>query len=124
MVKVEKIRFNKKGMNSLLSPLESETLDLLWKKDQAKVKDLHNILKKDRKVALTSVAVILDRLHQKGIVDREIEKGRGGGHYIYSTKSSKEEFEETVIDSTVNKLINTFGPTAVNYFNKRFKKAQ
>ncbi len=122
MVNVEKIRFNKKGMNSLLSPLESDTLDLLWKKDQAKVKDLHNILKKDRKVALTSVAVILDRLHQKGIVTRTIESGRGGGHYIYSTKESKEEFEETIVDNTVNKLINTFGPTAVNYFNKRFKK--
>lgn len=123
MIKVEKIRFNKKGMNSLLSPLESETLDLLWKIEQAKVKDLHSVLKKNRKVALTSVAVILDRLHQKGIVSRDIEKGRGGGHYIYSAKSSRDELEESIVDNTVNKLISTFGPTAVNYFNKRFKKS-
>lgn len=120
MVKFEKIRFNKKGINTLLSPLETDTLLLLWKFENVKVKDLHNILKKDRKVALTSVAVILDRLYQKGIVSREIEKGRGGGHYIYSAKTSKEEFEETVVDSAVNKLINNFGSTAVNYFNKRF----
>ena len=121
-MKVERMRFNKKGINTLLSPLETDTLMLLWKMDQSKVKDLHIVLKKDKNVALTSVAVILDRLHQKGIVDRTIEKGRGGGHYIYSAKSSKEEFEESIVDSTVNKLINNFGSTAVNYFNKRFSK--
>ncbi|MBI2076372.1 MAG: BlaI/MecI/CopY family transcriptional regulator [Candidatus Aenigmarchaeota archaeon] len=120
MVKVNKFRLDKKGMQTLLSPLETDALLLLWKLDKARVRDLHSSLKRNRKVAITSVAVIMDRLHQKGIVSRTIEKGRGGGHYIYCPKTSQNEFKESVIDNTVNKLMNTFGSVAANYFYKRF----
>lgn len=119
-VKVNKLRLDKKGMHTLLSPLETDTLLLLWKLEQARVRELHRLLKRNRKVALTSVAVILDRLYQKDIVARTVEKGRGGGHYIYYPKTSRQKFEESVIDHTVNKLMNNFGHVAANYFYKRF----
>ena len=120
VVKVNKLRLDKKGMRTLLSPLETDALLLLWKLDQARVRELHRLLKRNRRVALTSVAVILDRLHQKGMVSRTVEKGRGGGHYIYYPRSSRQEFEESVIDHTVNKLMTNFGNVAANYFYKRF----
>lgn len=121
-MKVNKIRFDKKGVKGLLSPLETGTLILLWRLEKARVREIHNRLKKNRKVALTSIAVTLDRLHQKGIVSRTVEKGRGGGHYIYFPKTTKQEFEESIVDHTVNRLINNFGPIAANYFYKRFSK--
>ncbi len=124
MAEIDKLRLDKKGVSMLLSPLEAETLHILWKMEQAKVKEIHKILRADRKVALTSIAVTLDRLHQKGIVSRTVEKGRGGGHYIYSPKTSRQEFEESILDNTVNKLINAFGPVAANYFYKRFSKKE
>lgn len=120
VVKINKIRLDKKGMHTLLSPLETDALLLLWKLEQARVRELHRLLRRNRQVALTSVAVILDRLYQKGIVSRIVETGRGGGHYIYYPKSSKKEFEESIIDHTVNKLMNNFGRVAANYFYKRF----
>lgn len=119
MVKINRMRFNKSGLKSVLSPLEYDVLRVLWKTKNARVRKVHKSLK-DRKVALTSVAVTLDRLHQKGVVSRTVEKGRGGGHYIYSARTSKEEFEASVIDSAVNRIISNFGPVAVNYFHKRF----
>ena len=122
MVKLKKVYLEKRGIESILSPLECDVIRLLWKKDEAKVREIYSILKRNRKVALTSVAVILDRLHQKGIVSRTIEMGRGGGHYIYYPKASKHEFEESVVDHTVKKLMNNFGPVAVNYFYRRFSK--
>ncbi|MBI2578858.1 MAG: BlaI/MecI/CopY family transcriptional regulator [Candidatus Aenigmarchaeota archaeon] len=122
MMKVNKLRLDRKGVKTLLSPLETEILLLLWKMDKARVAELHRLLKRNRNFALTSVAVTLDRLHQKGIVSRTIEKGRGGGHYIYYPKKTKHEFEESVIEHTVNKLMNNFGTVAANYFYKRFSK--
>ncbi len=71
---------------------------------------------------MTSVAVTLDRLHQKDLVVRKVENGLGGSHYIYSARFSKKEFEESIVDHTVNKLINNFGQVAANYFYKRFSK--
>ena len=122
MVEINRIRFNKSGLKSVLSPLEYDTLRVLWRLKEARVREIHKKLKKEKKVALTSVAVILDRLYQKGVVARKVEKGRGGGHYIYSAKTSREEFEKSIVENTVTKLIDTFGPVAVNYFHKRFSK--
>ncbi|HIG96769.1 MAG TPA: BlaI/MecI/CopY family transcriptional regulator [Candidatus Aenigmarchaeota archaeon] len=122
MVKVDCIRFNEKSV-AVLSPLENDVLRILWKKDSGmRVRDIYQILKKKRKVALTSVAVILDRLHEKKIVVRKIEFGLGGEHYIYCSSCSKSDFEHTVVEKTVNRLIDKFGPVAVTYFNERFSK--
>ena len=122
MVKVTKIALKKKNIESVLSPLESDVIRILWKLEKARVREVHKLVKRRRQVALSSVAVILDRLHKREIVIREIEKGLGGGHYIYYPKTTKEGFERSIVDNTVNKLINNFGDVAVNYFHKRFSK--
>ncbi len=108
--------------DSLLSPLENDVLKLLWPDKKLKVRQLYEKLKNKRKVALSSIAVILDRLHARGIVERSIETGRGGIRYIYSPKNDKQGFEKSIVETTVDKLIDNFGDTAVAYFEKRFAK--
>ncbi len=120
MADITKFRSDKKGVETFLSPLESEVLDVLWEKKSARVRDIFLILKSERKVALTSIAVTLDRLYDKKIVEREVESGKGGLHYIYSVKNTKKDFEKSMIDKIVNELINNFGDTAVTYFNEKF----
>jgi len=119
---INKIRFEKEGTEAFLSPLEARVLDALWNKEEAKVRDLHSIIKKDQKVALTSIAVILDRLHKKKLVKRKALPGRGGYHYIYSAILSKKDFEYSMMDKFVEKMIDTFGKSAVAYFNEKFSK--
>lgn len=108
--------------SSLLSPLEADVLKVLWPNKSMRVRDIHTKLRPKRKVALSSVAVILDRLHSKGVVARKVETGRGGVRYIYYPKQNRSAFEKSVVENTVNKLIETFGANAVSYFNERFKK--
>ncbi len=122
MVNINRIRFNKGGFELFLSPLESDVIGILFGKKEAKVREIHNILKRKKKVALTSVAVILDRLYKKDLVKRKVESGRGGIHYIYSTSESKTDIEKSIIESSINKLIDVFGSSAVNYFDERFSK--
>ncbi len=106
--------------DALLSPLEADVLSVLWPDKKLRVREIHEKLIK--KVALSSVAVICDRLHDKGIVARKIETARGGVRYIYYPTQDKSSFEKSVVENTVNKLIKTFGSNAVSYFNERFKK--
>ena len=108
--------------DSLLSPLEKDVLEILWPDRKMRVRELHDKLKSRRKVALSSVAVILDRLHDKGIVSRKIETARGGVRYLYHPTQDKRSFEKSVVEKTINKLIETFGHSAVSYFNERFRK--
>lgn len=121
-VRVDKLRLDRRGVHAFLSPLETDALLVLWRLEKARTREIHTLLARKRKVALTSVAVTLDRLHQKGIVARTIEEGRGGGHYIYYPKKTRQQFEESVIDHAVNRLITSFGPVAANYFHRRFSR--
>ncbi len=121
MVDVKNIKLHRKGAKAFLTPLEADILNILWKSGKRKVREVHgNLRRKD--VALTSVAVLLDRLHKKGVVDRHVEKGRGGMHYIYFPRFDREGFHQSIIEKTVDKLIDTFGQTAVSYFNTRFNR--
>ena len=108
--------------DSLLSPLESSVLKVLWPSKHLRVKEIHTHLKKN-KVALSSVAVICDRLHDKGLLKRDIETSeKDCVRYVYFPSQNKANFEKSVIDKAVNNLLNTFGSTAVSYFNERFKR--
>ncbi len=107
--------------DSLLSPLESSVLKVLWPGKKLRVKEIHTKLK--NKVALSSVAVICDRLHDKGLLKRNIETSeKDCVRYVYFPSQNKTNFEKSVIDKAVNNLIDAFGSTAVAYFNDRFKR--
>jgi len=107
--------------DEILSPLESDILKTIWPDKSLKVRQIYEKLKIKRKLALSSVAVLLDRLHEKGIVSRKIETGRGGIRYVYSPKKDKISFEKSIVEKTVNKLIQNYGSNAVAYFNERFR---
>ncbi len=108
--------------DALLSPLEQDILQVLWQKKSMRVREIYNKLKDKRKLALSSVAVLLDRLYERNIVDREIETARGGVRYVYFAKQDKIGFEKSVVEQTVNKLIDAFGKVATAYFDERFRK--
>lgn len=111
--------------DSLLSPLESDVLKQLWPDKKLRVKEIYGKLKTKKKAVLSSIAVICDRLHDKGILKRDIETTeKDCVRYVYYPAQDKTHFEKSIVDKTVNKLIDTFGPTAVSYFNERFKRGK
>jgi len=103
-----------------MSPLESDVLSVIWPNKKMKVREIYTLIRPKKKIAISSVAVILDRLYDKNVVDRNIETCRGGLRYIYFPKKNRREFEKSIVDTTTNMLIERFGKTAINYFNERF----
>ncbi len=102
-----------------MSPLESGILKVLWRTDkEMRVREIYAKLKGS---PLTSIAVTLDRLHAKGAVIRASEKGRGGTRYIYSAVP-KESFQRSLVAGIADRLVENFGPIAVNYFNEKYGK--
>ncbi|MBI4448434.1 BlaI/MecI/CopY family transcriptional regulator [Candidatus Woesearchaeota archaeon] len=111
-----------KSNSDILSPLENDVISILWPDKSLRVREIHAKLKGKRNVAVSSVAVILDRLFLKGLVERNMETARGGVRYIYFPTKNRKEFEKSVVEDVVNGLINRFGSTAVSYFHERFRK--
>jgi predicted transcriptional regulator len=110
------------AFDAMLSPLEQDILKVIWPDRKMRVRAIYEKLKGRRKLALSSVAVLLDRLHCRGVVKRDVETGRGGVRYIYYPSSDQRQFEKNVVETAVNKLIEKFGSTAVSYFNERFSR--
>ncbi len=123
MVRLNNIRLarggSKQSFDSFLGPLEGEILDVLCtSQSPMRVREVH--LKLRSKAAVTSVAVLLDRLFDKGLVTRRALTGRGGTYYLYSPAGSKNELEKKVLATVADRLVAMFGATAVSYFNERF----
>ncbi|WP_020388717.1 BlaI/MecI/CopY family transcriptional regulator [Kribbella catacumbae] len=69
--------------------LEAAVMDRLWAWEQpASVREVLADLRKDRDFAYTTVMTVLDNLHRKGFVTRELD----GRAYRYSPASSRQEY--------------------------------
>src|SRR5260370_38156704 len=60
-----------------LAPLELDCMNALWRLGEATVRDIHAALATTRPRAYTTIMTILDRLAQKGVVERK-KAGRAG----------------------------------------------
>jgi predicted transcriptional regulator len=71
-----------------LGELEAAVMDVLWRAEQpVKVREVLEQLNTDRKLAYTTVMTVLDNLHRKQWVARELE----GKAYLYEPAFSREE---------------------------------
>ncbi len=111
------VSLEKKGLNVFLNDAESDIIDFLWKGDGAFVKDVHAALK-GHKLSHVTVCVYLDRLYEKGLVDRKALAGKGGLKYWYYTKISREEFGKKLSNKLASVVRDAFGSATANYFMK------
>ncbi len=111
------IDLNKSDLCSVLSDLECELMKHLWGTGDSTAREIYDKLG-DQELAQTTVVVTLDRLHKKGLVSRTVATGKGGLHYIYSPKMSKDQFGERLSALLAEKMLTTFGPSVASYFSK------
>jgi predicted transcriptional regulator len=98
--------------NTNLGELEKAVMEIVWKVKKCTVRDVLSKLEKDRKIAYTTVATILHRLDEKGLVDKKT----AGSGFIYSPKVSKEAYTKQIANSFLNKFIGSYGDDAIASF--------
>ena len=74
-------------------------MQVLWSRDEASVADVQRALT-GRRLALTTVATMLVRLEQRGLVSHRAE----GRQYIYRSRVSPAEVRETVTRELLRNL--------------------
>src|SRR6476646_11635966 len=74
-----------------LTASQLTVMQVLWSRDEASVTDVQRAMT-GRRLALTTVATMLVRLEQRGLVSHRAE----GRHYIYRSRVSPAEVRETV----------------------------
>ena len=102
-----------------LGDLEAAIVEELWKTGQPlSVKDFHERISRNRHLAVTTIATILDRLYRKGILSRKLVR-EGGPHYLYSSRLSEEEFKHAIVNNVMGTLLRGFNEVTVAYLTEK-----
>ena len=104
-----------RATEAFLGPLEATIINIMWdSKKPLSVREVYEILKKNKKIAYTTIMSTMDRLHTKNLLDRQIQKRKGGIYYAYWTKFEKSHFEESAVREVISSLLENFGKTVIN----------
>jgi predicted transcriptional regulator len=92
---------NKKPLpDKLLTEVELELMVILWRLEEASVRDVLQAILANRQVAYTSVATIIRILEQKGY----LVSHKAGKSFRYRPVISKSEYENLSLDRMVSRL--------------------
>lgn len=108
---VSQYNIDGKKLEAFLGPLEVNVIETIWcsKKSPVTVREVLEILQKKKTIAYTTVMNTMDRLFEKGLLDRSIKKGKGGVYYVYWPKLGEKNFTEAAVRDVLSSLLNNFG---------------
>jgi len=103
----------------MLGSLETEVLGSLRELEEGPARDVRKALeRKGVRVAYTTVATILSRLFEKGMVRRRRETCRGGERYVYRPA----DVEQKYLRNLLRGVVAMFGPAGVVHLNEEIAK--
>lgn len=86
---------------ALLGDLERAVMARLWESGPADAKAVHQAIGRPRRITLNTVQSTVERLHRKGLLDRE----KVSHAYVYAPRISREEFGAEVMHGVVRDLL-------------------
>ena len=95
-----------------LSELEQEVMNVVWELDSCTIRDVVNTFTKTKGYAYTTIATILDRLHEKGL----LKKDASTFAVTFIPKITRVEYSKKIATSIFDKFFGTFGDAAIASF--------
>ena len=100
-------------MNSTqLSHFEQQVMNIVWSKQKCSIREVVVELQKDRGIAYTTVATIMQRLYEKKLLTRK-EEGKG---YVYHAKFTKKSYLKKITQNFLEMFFSSYGDTAIVSF--------
>ena len=114
---ISQYNLGRKELEAFLGPLEASIIGILWNSERrpVKVREVYEKLKQKKDIAYTTVMSTMDRLYDKGLLDRRIEKGKGGLAYVYWPKLEEQNFKKSAVHEVISSLVENFGEIVTSY---------
>lgn len=80
-------------MQYSLTELQLAIMDVLWEKGEASVIDVHDELRRERRVAQQTVATLLSRLEEKGVVAHRTQERQ----YFYRATVTRDQVRRSLV---------------------------
>lgn len=100
-------RFRMNMKMTQLKPTEAELniLNVLWEREAATVREVYEVLSRDKLIGYTTVLKTMQIMHEKGLVERD----RHGKAHIYRAKLKQKEAQRNFVANLLDKV---FGGSA------------
>jgi predicted transcriptional regulator len=89
--------------------LEYAVLTKLWELGAASIREVHERLGRPKGLVYTTIAKVIDRLHGKGLVERQ----RYGKAFVYRSTVARDEVERARAQYSVSRLLGATPRAAV-----------
>jgi predicted transcriptional regulator len=83
-----------------LGELQHAIMRILWQRDEATVAEVHEALREERGLAPTTIATMLRKMEDKGVVAHRVE----GRHFIYCPVISEDEVRSSMVGELLDRL--------------------
>ncbi|WP_372661713.1 BlaI/MecI/CopY family transcriptional regulator [Cohnella sp.] len=108
---IKSFKYDEVGLNRFFGSLESKIMDFLWEMDESSIKDVQQCLEKDKPVNFNTVMTVMNRLVDKGILEKRLQ----GRLSLFRTVQSKEEFIKEQSKKITENLLDDFGGVIINH---------
>ena len=109
---------SKRGLGKVLGHLEAAVMDIMWLQGESSVRDVYEILLRDREIAYTTVMTIMSRLADKNILLKE----KKGLAYVYRPACTRDEFARNVVTEVIDGLLEDYAEVAFSHFVNRLSE--
>ena len=92
--------------------LQNEIMELIWKRGEVSVRDIHAVLARSRPIAYTTVMTVMSRLAERELLQRR----RSGSSYLYRAAETRDESAGRAIDSILGRLGRAIGTPVLSRF--------
>ena len=110
-MRIRKFKINESGLNRFFGPLEAKILDVLWGNTEMTIKEVQQVLEKEKATNFNTVMTVMNRLTEKGILQKRPE----GRSSLYKPVLSRSEFLDAQSKEMTNELMEEFGTVVVSH---------
>jgi predicted transcriptional regulator len=114
-------RFNQTGLRKFLGDLECEIMELAWKKaaPTVTVREIFDVLRKERQIAYTTVMTTMMRLSEKGILTVVDKSGLAN---CYAPTETREQFLSNAVARVLEIFTKEFPKESAFFFEQHSAK--
>jgi len=113
---------HRQGLQTVLSPLESEVMGIMWREKSATARTVYTLLKSKHSVNRPTVTAAMNSLCKRGLLKKTISKGRGGLRYVFKVQISRRRFEREVVGKVIDSLLESYKKTAKKQMREKLKQ--
>jgi len=103
---------HKEGFQTVLNPVESEIILIMWREKRATVRTVQTLLNNKTNCKRSTVNAAMKSLCERGLLSSSVGKGKGGLKYIYKVKVSRGKFEKDVAGKVLDSLLKSYDKKA------------